>query len=179
MNWRAFGTGAGIGVVSATTFLLLTTQLFRRVPGANLANFGPAIFGFGLLVAEMTLAAISLLVAILWAAKESMDNLTKDRESAQRVAQEVLDGQIGVIHAARTLLPLLWRSPELTSEEDFNLIRVIGRETDDLPLGHVREQWDAVVLAYKDREIARCESLWRDQFRAACERIIERLHNVP
>ena len=108
-----------------------------------------------------------------------MENLTKVRKSAQRIAQEVLDGQTGVIDAARTLLPLLRRSPELTSEEDFNLIRAIDCETDDLPLGHVREQWDAVVLAYKDREIARCESLWRDQFRAACERIIERLHNVP
>ena len=47
--------------------------------------------------------------------------------------------------------------------------------TDDLPLGRVREHWDPAVLARKDRETARCESLWRVQFRGACERIIESL----
>jgi hypothetical protein len=101
------------------------------------------------------------------------------RESVICVTQKALDGQTGVIDAARTLLPLLRRSPELTSEEDFNLVRAIDSETDDLPLGRVREYWDPVVLASKDREIARCESLWRDQLRAVCERIIERLHDLP
>jgi hypothetical protein len=108
-----------------------------------------------------------------------MDNLTRDRESIQRVAQMVLGGQTGVIDAARTLLPLLRRSPELASEEDFNLIRAIESETDDLPLGQVREHWDPGVLVSKDRESARCELLWCDQFHAASQRIMEEMHRVP
>jgi len=107
-------------------------------------------------------------------AKGPMENLSKDREIVQRVA-EALDGQTGVIDAARILLPLLRRLPGLPSEEDFNLIRATVSETDDLPLGRVREHWDPAVLARKDRETARCESLWRVQFRGACERIIESL----
>jgi hypothetical protein len=104
-----------------------------------------------------------------------MENLTKDREKVQHIAQGVLDGQTGVIDAARTLVLLLRRSPELASKEDFNLVRAIESETDDLPLGQVRELWDPAALANKDREIARCESLWRDEVRAACGRILQRL----
>ena len=109
-----------------------------------------------------------------------MNSVTKgqDKETVQRIAQEVLNGQRGVIDASRALLPLLHRSPELASEEDFNLVRGIESETDDLPLGRVRELWDSTALANKDSEIARCESLWRDQFRAACERILHRLHDT-
>jgi len=55
-----------------------------------------------------------------------MENLSKDREIVQRVAQEALDGQTGVIDAARILLPLLRRLPGLPSEEDFNLRRSVG-----------------------------------------------------
>ncbi len=108
-----------------------------------------------------------------------MENLTKDRERVQDITNGILDGKRGVIDAARTLLPLLRRSPELASEEDFNFVRAIESETDDLPLGRIRENWDPEALADKDREIARCESLWRDQFRATCERILQRLPTLP
>lgn len=107
-----------------------------------------------------------------------MNDVTKsqDREKIQRISEEVLNGQRGVIDASRTLLTLLGRSPELASEDDFNLVRAIESETDDLPRGRVREVWGSTALADKDCENSRCESLWRDQFRAACERILQRLH---
>lgn len=107
-----------------------------------------------------------------------MDNLTRDREKMRHIAQAVLDGQTSVIEAARIMLPLLHRSPALASQEDFNFIRGIDSETDDLPVGRVRELWAPLALASKDREIAQCESLWRDQFRAACERILQSSQNI-
>ena len=62
MNWRAFGIGAGIGIAAALAILLATTLFFRWIPGASIVNFGPAILVFGLLFAELALAAIFLLV---------------------------------------------------------------------------------------------------------------------
>ena len=65
----------------------------------------------------------------------------------------------GTVEAARRLYSLLSRHPEFTSEEDFNLVRAIESQTDDLPLGQVRDLWDPVVLAEKDAELVRCEAL--------------------
>lgn len=56
----------------------------------------------------------------------------QDKQTVQRIVEEVLNGRTGVIEASRRLLTVLHRSPELASEEDFNLIRAIESETDDL-----------------------------------------------
>jgi len=39
----------------------------------------------------------------------------------------------------------------------------------------LRDQWHPDFVGEKDREIARCEALWREQIRAACERILLRI----
>jgi hypothetical protein len=57
---------------------------------------------------------------------------------------------------------------------DRNLFIGIASETDHLPIGTVRELWHPDFLPEKDREIARCEELWREAARAACERILLR-----
>jgi hypothetical protein len=44
-------------------------------------------------------------------------------------------------------------------------------ETDDLPVGSVRELWAAVALGEKDKEIKRAEELYRVQFLEPCKRI--------
>jgi hypothetical protein len=65
MNWKAFGSGAGIGIITAVIILLPSTLFFRWIPGANVVNFGPAVFGFGLFLAEMAVALILLAFGIL------------------------------------------------------------------------------------------------------------------
>jgi hypothetical protein len=99
-------------------------------------------------------------------------------ERVQQIVRAVLSRQIGVLEGARALLPHLREQPDLASAEDFNLTRGIESETDDLPLGSVRELWDPDALTEKDKEIARCEELWGDQFRGACERILLRLQRT-
>ena len=91
---------------------------------------------------------------------------------AIEIAREILLGRIGAIEAARLLCPILHQDPAIVSRTDFNSIRGIDSETDDLPVGRVREQWHSDFLPEKDREIARCEGLYMDQVRAICERIL-------
>jgi len=89
-----------------------------------------------------------------------MDDLweSRNRDEVQRIGQEHSTAR-GTVEAARRLYSLLSRHPEFTSEEDFNLVRAIESQTDDLPLGQVRDLWDPVVLAEKDAESVRCEAL--------------------
>jgi hypothetical protein len=94
------------------------------------------------------------------------------RVQVQRIAQMVLEDQIGILEATRALLPLLHGNPEIVLPDDYNLFRGIDSETDHLPLGSVRGTWHSDALLEKDREIARCEALWRERVRSACERIL-------
>ena len=61
--------------------------------------------------------------------------------------------------------------------DQFSPFVAIDSETDDLPVGAVRNLWDADTLTRKDLEISRCEQLYRAQCLEACSRLIERLQS--
>jgi hypothetical protein len=94
------------------------------------------------------------------------------KERAFLTAREVLDGKVGAVEAARILCGLLHQDSSILSQADFNSIRGIESETDDLPVGRVRELWHPDFLPAKDREIARCEDLYRGRVHAICQRIL-------
>jgi hypothetical protein len=93
----------------------------------------------------------------------------QSEERALETVDSALDGCIGIVEAAHALLPLL--NSDWASQDDFNLMRAIESETDDLPIGRVREHWHPDSLPEKDREIARCDGLWREHMISACQRI--------
>ena len=96
----------------------------------------------------------------------------------RQIAEALLAGRIGTILAARILLPFIHADDSLASMEDRNLIIGIDSETDDLPVGEVRAEWDPGVLAEKDREIAKCESRWEERMKQACERILLQVQSI-
>jgi hypothetical protein len=99
-------------------------------------------------------------------------------QRAEQIARKVLKEEIGILEATRAILPLLHSDPEIIALDDYNLFRAIESETDDLPIGKVRAEWNSDALREKDREIARFEELWRDQVRRACERLLIRSHPI-
>jgi hypothetical protein len=100
-----------------------------------------------------------------------MTNLTL-KERASRTAREMLAERIGALQTVRELLPLLHQDTSIVSSTDFDSMRGIDSETDDLPVGCERELWHPDSLAEKDLEIARCKSLYREHVRSICERIL-------
>jgi hypothetical protein len=101
-----------------------------------------------------------------------MQSDERTRQQVRQIVDALLAGRIGAILAARMLLPFIHADDSLASTEDRNLIIGIDSETDDLPVGDVRAEWDPGVLAEKDREIAKCESHWGESMKRACERIL-------
>jgi len=82
--------------------------------------------------------------------------MTRDprvREHIEEIARMVIEDQIGILEATRALLPLLHGDPEMVPPDDYNLFRGIDSETDDLPLGRVRGEWNSDALLEKDRKI--------------------------
>jgi hypothetical protein len=97
--------------------------------------------------------------------------ITRLEAQALETVEAVLSGRIGTVEAAQALLPLLQLNSDLASQADFNLIRAIESETDDLPVGRVRQHWHPDSLREKDHELARCEGLWHEKMMLACQRI--------
>jgi hypothetical protein len=99
---------------------------------------------------------------------------SKGKERALQIARSVLTEQTSILVAACELSALVRSNPTIASEDDGRFFVGIASETDHLPIGRVRQEWHPDFLPAKDREIEQCEALWREQMRAACERILFR-----
>lgn len=97
-------------------------------------------------------------------------------ERAISVARRILVGELGVIEGCRILSSM---SDEFGAEmtDPFSRFVAIDRKTLNLPVGGVRDRWNADALARKDPEISRCEQLYRAQALEACSGLIERLRS--
>ena len=90
------------------------------------------------------------------------------------LARQLLAGQLGVIAAARALASLRHDAqPELS--EILLVFTAIASETDDLPVGEVRQHWSTEALERKDREIAEAEEFYRDSAVKAATRLVRLL----
>lgn len=94
-----------------------------------------------------------------------------DHLRAREVAQAVLDGRITVLEAVRQLVSLA-HTDAVADLEDRRFIIAVESETDNLPVGEVRNLWAPDSLKEKDVEIARAEALYRAQLMEACRRIV-------
>jgi len=97
----------------------------------------------------------------------------RDRRQALQIAKNLLESRINAIEAVRALVPFLRVDPTLAMPEDRKALIGIGSETDDLPVGRVREEWHPDRLQESDKEIERCEKLYGERIRSVCERIVQ------
>ena len=93
------------------------------------------------------------------------------------LAKQLLAGRLGVITAARKLSCFRYDfDPDLSTP--LTVFIGIASETDDLPVGEVRQYWAANALERKDREIAEAERFYRDSAIEAATELV-RLLEVP
>jgi hypothetical protein len=103
---------------------------------------------------------------------------TPEKDSPQMteiaaLAQQLLDGKIGVSLASRRIRDLAWQVfDDPWKQGSLAAFLAIDTETDHLPLGKERSSWDTVALEAKDEEIAKCDAFYRDQAREAAERFL-------
>jgi hypothetical protein len=93
------------------------------------------------------------------------------------LAKQLLAGQLNVIAAARQLSALRHDfDPEL--DTPLRVFVGIASETDDLPVGELRQYWASDALERNDREIAEVERLYHDSAIEAATKLV-RLLEVP
>jgi hypothetical protein len=98
------------------------------------------------------------------------------RENCREIVERchnLLDGRVGVIEAARSLTALAFRV-RAEEDTDFLLFRVIGSESDALPVGPERAHWSAGALEREDARIAGFEDSWREQAMLSARNLADR-----
>ena len=102
-------------------------------------------------------------------------NIVTSQQKVAQIAQAILDGRMGIIAGARQIRQFCGGHIGLDERDpDLNTFVGIDSETDDLPIGDVRQSWAPDALAQKDFEIARCEAIYRESAMEAASHLVAR-----
>lgn len=101
------------------------------------------------------------------------DYMAKQRFKAVEVASKILDRKIGLIEGVRKLVSLQ-NEMGSANDEDFLVFKGIESETDELPIGEARRNWNEAALKDKDAEIEEYEDKVRTSVFDACRRFIQK-----
>ena len=88
------------------------------------------------------------------------------------IARAFLAGDSEPSEACLLLSPYAFWNPELFSDEDKKLLTVVNSETDDLPIGRLRENWHPDFLPAKLESLAKYDALIKSDVRNLCERLL-------
>jgi len=93
------------------------------------------------------------------------------RRHVSEIATKILDGSIDPIEGCRTLLR--FRENAMLDSSAFDVICAIESETDDYPVGSVRDKYSLSFLSCMDREVQQYLSDVRQSLVEACNQLIK------
>jgi hypothetical protein len=103
-------------------------------------------------------------------------HLKARRTQVVQTAKRMLSGQLNFLEGARQLAALQYETGVRDDDPDFRTFVGIASESDDFPLGQVREEWSTDVLARLQPEIDRVVAWARTSAGgdAACHSLVSR-----
>lgn len=98
------------------------------------------------------------------------------RVRAAETARSMIDGNLSFLEGARVLSSLRHDAEVSDGDDDFMAFVVIDSETDDIPIGEVRQHWSIDALNKLDPEIKEAEEWARGVGFEACQSLVRRFH---
>lgn len=89
------------------------------------------------------------------------------------LAKTILDSKMRMIDGCHEMFKLLMGFP-LQYEKDFLIFTAVASETDHLPIGDERKNWDKKILRQKEIELADFENFYKKEIISACKKILRR-----
>jgi len=97
-----------------------------------------------------------------------------DRKRIIETANEILAGNLDVVSGCRILKSAL-HDKEFFGDPDANCIIGVDSETDDLPMGAVRDLWNSDALAKRDAAREEYVARVRERVFKACRNLIAKV----
>ena len=95
------------------------------------------------------------------------------RAELLQVAQSVVDGTAQPVEACRRMMELGLKL-EIADSPEFDVIRGIESQTEVVPIGSLRDEYEKGYLERIDRDMGHFLSLAMPGLEAACRRLLER-----
>jgi hypothetical protein len=96
------------------------------------------------------------------------------RDQVVQTATAMQNGEISYLVGARKIDALRHDASVKDDDEDFLVFVAIASETDDFPLGTVRQHWDKDALDRLQPEIRAAEIWAKEQAEPICVRLVQR-----
>lgn len=96
------------------------------------------------------------------------------RQRIVKTAQAMLDGEMTYLLGARALATLRYDAEVENDDADFMLFVAIDSDTDDFPLGLVRELWDQSALEKLQPQIDEAENWAKKHAEPSCAKLVAR-----
>jgi hypothetical protein len=107
--------------------------------------------------------------------RKSSEDYENRRRQAVEVAQAVLEGRRGICEGVRLLAGLAHDLvPDWRIDPDFVVLGALDSDSDEFPLGQVRDQWNPIALAALDLEREEIERDAEPKVMNACRSIVMR-----
>jgi hypothetical protein len=103
--------------------------------------------------------------------------IAANKDKAIETAKYVLAHDDDWIGKIRELVAQLTAIGYSIDDNDYSCLLAIDSESDSLPIGQVREKWDACVLSEKDNEMREWGNQALPRIRIACTNIVSKISN--
>jgi hypothetical protein len=101
----------------------------------------------------------------------------KNNSDIINIAQQMLDGQIGILEGSRMFAHIYYSCESMPQFKALLPFVAIESESDNLPTEETRKYWNKEVLKEKDKEINELENYYRKTAIQACKDIINQFKN--
>lgn len=88
-------------------------------------------------------------------------------------AKTFLAGNAGAAETCLAISRGIYHDSTFLSDEDRRLLKAVGSETDDLPVGKLRDNWHPQFLPAKLEQLARYEATIEEDVKGLCERLLK------
>jgi hypothetical protein len=96
------------------------------------------------------------------------------REKIVQAAQAMLNGNLSYLLGARRMDSLRHDAKVKGDDKDFMVFAAIVSDTDDYPIGSVRDLWDKNALEKLQPDIDKAEAWAKQHAESVCMKLIER-----
>ena len=109
----------------------------------------------------------------------NLDDIAQSRARIVDAAQRMLDGQCSYIEGARLICSLLDQARIDRLGQPFIVFIGISCETDDVPVGQLKEQWHPEAVSRLESKWADAERYAKNHGEPACRAIIKWIAEHP
>jgi hypothetical protein len=103
---------------------------------------------------------------------ENQEYIKKRKSELVDFAKQTLTAELSITDGTLKILPIL-NELEISNLDEYIIFVLFESETDHLPRGIYKRNWNPIVLKEKEKELEKAENFYRNDVIEACKTILK------